>query len=167
MKDNSQIFELYGYPVDTWSREAQDNLSRCNCPFMNAECDGGGNRFSSGILLSAGSRLRPFFPGKRLIQSGVCSLQLHKGAQPWIVCPRRLLNYRSGVAANHQDEIKDTLCDKSGLVKGMRYSVWSEVKVKCAITENGRTGLFDYTFDYVITGRKAKPVQAIIAPAMN
>ncbi len=161
MKDCSQIFELYGYPVDSWSAEAQDNLSRCKCPFMNAECDGGGNRFSSGISLSADSRLRPFFPGKRLIQSGVCSLQLHKGAQPWIVCPRRLLNYRSDVAANHQDEIKDTLCNKSGLVKGMRYSVWSEVKVKCAITENGRTGLFDYTFDYVITGRKAKPVQAI------
>ena len=30
----SEIFELYGYPVDNWTKEAEDNLRKCHCPFM-------------------------------------------------------------------------------------------------------------------------------------
>lgn len=163
MSNAAKIFELYGYPVDSWSDEAAANMRRCNCPFMDAECDGGGNRFASGISLSARHPLKKFFPGKRQIQAGVCSLQLHGGEQPWIVCPRRLLNYRSGADANHQDEIKRTLCEKSGLTPGVRYSVWSEVKMKCNVAGADGDGLFDYTFDYVIAGRFRKPVSEIAA----
>ena len=44
MKKGSQVFELYGYPVDSWNERAAKNLSECTCPFMCAECDGGGIR---------------------------------------------------------------------------------------------------------------------------
>lgn len=153
-----QIFELFGYPVDSWSAEAEANLQNCNCPFMCAECDGGGNRFSSSISLSASHPLRGVFANRDFVQSGVCSIQLHENESPWIVCPRRLLNYRSGVECSHQEDIKQTLCEKSGLIKGKRYSVWSEVKMKCSIRDGDKAGCFDYTFDYVIAGRKRKTI---------
>lgn len=158
-----KVFELYGYPVDSWSNEARKNLSRCHCPFMNAECDGGGNRFSSGITLTDAHPLKRYFPSKRQIQAGVCSLQLHAGEQPWIVCPRRLLNYRAGSESDNQDDVKRVLCEKSGLVRGQRYSVWSEVKMKCHVSDGGKEGLFDYTFDYVISGRERKSLSDIAA----
>lgn len=53
------------------------------------------------------------------------------------------------------------LYEKSGLVKGVRYSVWNEIKIKCDIEDNGEAGHFDYSFDYVITGRERKPVSDI------
>lgn len=161
MSNGPQIFELFGYPIDNWTSRASENMKRCNCPFMNAECDGGGNRFASGITLSPSTPLSRFFPGKKLIQAGVCSLQLHPGEQPWIVCPRRILNYRSGVKYDHQEDVKRMLYEKSGLVKGVRYSVWNEIKIKCDIEDNGEAGHFDYSFDYVITGRERKPVSDI------
>lgn len=161
MKGGSRIFELYGYPVDDWSCEAMDNLKLCHCPFMNEECDGGGNRFSSAISLSGNHRLKGIFPGKASVQSGVCSLLLHDNEQPWIVCPRRLLNYRSGVDKERQVDVKRMLCEKSGLIPGLRYSVWSEVKMKCRISNEDKSGCFDYTFDYVITGRARKSLDQI------
>ena len=159
--NTTKVFELFGYPVDSWTKEAQDNLSICNCPFMNAGCDGGGNRFSSGISLTTSHPLKQYFPGKSEIQAGVCSLQLHDGEQPWIVCPRRLLNYRIGAESNNQDDVKRVLCEKSDLIRGQKYHVWSEVKMKCHVSQGGKTGLFDYTFDYVITGLERKPISEV------
>jgi len=153
-KNGSKIFELYGYPVDTWDRAAQGNLSRCNCPFMNAACDGGGNRFSSGIQLSQRHPLNKYFHRKSLVQAGVCSLQLKPGEQPWVVCPRRLLNYHDDSGSSLQDRIKEELYEKSELVRGKTYSVWSEVKMKCPVATSDGDSLFDYTFDYVIAGRQ-------------
>ena len=160
MSCKPQIFELFGYPVDSWSSEAMLNMRRCHCPFMDAECDGGGNRFSSGITLRPRHPLSRYFPGKRMVQAGVCSLQLHKGEQPWIVCPRRLLNYRNGDERSYQGDVKTMLYEKSGLVKGGRYLAWSEVKMKCGGSSE-EEGLFDYTFDYIITGKGRKPVDEI------
>lgn len=161
MKNGSQIFELFGYPIDTWSPSAQANLSKCNCPFMNAECDGGGNRFASGIKLSSNHLLKKFFNRRSEVQAGVCSLQLHKGEQPWIVCPRRLLNYRESGGTDLQLAIKQKLHQKAGLSSGCCYTVWSEVKMKCSIVQNNKTLLFDYAFDYVITGRERRRVSDI------
>lgn len=159
MWQGPQIFELFGYPVDDWTSDAESNLLNCNCPFMCAECDGGGNRFSSTISLSGGHPLCSVFPDRASVQSGVCSIQLHEGESPWIVCPRRLLNYRRGVEYNHQEDVKRALYDKSGLVRGERYSVWSEVKMKCNVRKGG--GYFDYTFDYVITGRERRRLSEV------
>ncbi len=156
-----QIFELFGYPIDSWTREAHQNMVSCRCPFMDAPCDGGGNRFASSITINSESRLKAVYPDMSQIQAGVCSLQLHPGEQPWIVCPRRLLNYRAGITENHQEDVKRVLCEKSGLVKGTRYSVWNEVKLISTVRENGKVGRFDYTFDYIITGRERKSLADI------
>ena len=160
-RKGSLIFELYGYPVDTWNEDAQNNLSLCRCPFMNSECDGGGNRFSSGISLSRNHPLKKYFKRKSKVQVGVCSLQLNPGEQPWIVCPRRLLNYRTDCDSALQVSIKKKLCEKSGLTAGTRYNVWSEVKMKCLVDSADGDGVFDYTFDYVIAGRQRLPIEEI------
>lgn len=47
----SKIFELYGYRLDSWNKEAADNRAKAWCPFMDAECDGGGNRYLSALDL--------------------------------------------------------------------------------------------------------------------
>lgn len=150
MRRGSQVFELFGYPADSWNEQAAANMRQCNCPFMGAECDGGGNRYASGIDLSKNKGLRPLFPGKSLVQAGVCSLQLKPGEQPWIVCPRRLLNYRESESKSPQSLLKKRLCQLAELPKGLRYAVWPEIKMKCPLQTNGRTAVFDYTFDYVI-----------------
>lgn len=154
MRRGSQVFELFGYPVDSWSEAAAANMRRCNCPFMDAQCDGGGNRYSSGIDLSKNRGLRRYFPKKSVVQSGVCSLQLKPGEQPWIVCPRRLLNYREDEAKTPKSRLKQKLCQLAELPKGIRYAVWPEVKMKCPLQANGRKAFFDYTFDYVIAATK-------------
>lgn len=160
-RKGSQIFELYGYPVDTWSDEAKSNLSECNCPFMDAECDGGGNRFSSGVKLTTTHPLYKYFNKKSIVQAGICSLQQHPGEQPWIVCPRRLLNYRHGIRHDLQTTIKKTLYEKSGLDKGKRYTVWPEVRLKCSVSRGSKSCVFDYMFDYVITGCQSMPIASI------
>ena len=154
MKNGSQIFELFGYPVDSWNSRAAKNLVQCRCPFMAAECDGGGNRYSSGINLLQNKKLQKHFPGKKIVQAGVCSLQLKSGQQPWIVCPRRLLNYRQCGLVAEPSIVRDKLQMLAGLESGKTYSVWSEVKMKCDLSESGKNAFFDYTFDYVIAGSR-------------
>ena len=46
----SKIYELYGYRLQNWNDEAENNLRQAWCPFMAAECDGGGNRYQSVAL---------------------------------------------------------------------------------------------------------------------
>ncbi len=150
MRRGSQVFELFGYPVDNWNETSAANMRQCHCPFMDAECDGGGNRYISSIDLSKNKGLRVLFPDKSIVQAGVCSLQLKPGEQPWIVCPRRLLNYRAHESKTPKSCLKKKLCQLAELPKGLHYAVWSEIKLKCPLNTNGRTALFDYTFDYVI-----------------
>lgn len=157
----SEIFELYGYPVDHWTKEAEDNLRRCHCPFMSCECDGGGNRFSSSVQLDAENPLKKYFPDKDHIQAGVCSIRLRPGEQPWIVCPRRLLCYRHDAQSASQSRIRRMLYKKAGLQAGVHYSVWSEVKMKCHVKSEAKEGVFDYTFDYVIAARGRKKLSEI------
>lgn len=98
----SKIFELFGYRLDRWNDEAIANLREAWCPFMNAECDGGGNRYLSALNLELEEKkeLRKHFAeGKKKVQSGVCSLRLRESESPWIVCPRRLLSLRGEVSS--------------------------------------------------------------------
>lgn len=46
-----QIFELLGYPASDNSEKVVQSRKKAFCPFMNATCDGGGNRFMSELLL--------------------------------------------------------------------------------------------------------------------
>lgn len=69
----SKIFELFGFRLDNWSAEAKSNCAKAWCPFMNAACDGGGNRYLSAIDLRNHPKLAEKFPGKNIVQAGVCS----------------------------------------------------------------------------------------------
>lgn len=150
----SKIFELYGYRLDQWSEEAIANREKAWCPFMNSECDGGGNRYSSSLRVDSNPNLSEFFPGKKIVQSGVCSLQLKESDQPWIVCPRRLLSLK-GNSPNYQKKVREKLAEYSNLKRGTQYRSWSEVKMKVpTVNDKEESKNFDYTFDYIIAGSK-------------
>ena len=158
----SKIFELYGYRLDHWNEEAEKNLSHAWCPFMNAECDGGGNRYQSAIDLRKNPALRKRIPKKDTIQCGVCSLQTRVGEQPWIVCPRRLLSLKKGNLSAQQAYVREQLSTYAELDKGKTYSAWAEVKIKTeSTTEDDEAKSFDYTFDYVLTGTGRKQISEV------
>jgi len=158
----SKIFELYGYRLDRWNSEAENNLSRAWCPFMDAECDGGGNRFQSAIDLRVNPELQEKIPNKDIIQVGICSLLPRTGEQPWIVCPRRLLSLKGGSLSDKQSFIRKQLSDLVELDISKKHLAWSEVKIKTESTNNGdEAKSFDYTFDYIVSGVQRKKVEEI------
>ncbi len=158
----SKIFELYGYRIDRWNKKAAENRSRAWCPFMDSECDGGGNRYLSSLDLRKKTHLKKFFPGKDLVQSGVCSLRLRDNEQPWIVCPRRLLSLRTQASSDHQTHARNQLTKYAGLDSGKTYRVWSEIKMKIQTTDDDdKAKSFDYTFDYIIAGSARKKLSEI------
>ncbi|MGI9212602.1 MAG: hypothetical protein ACR2HF_09025 [Methylococcaceae bacterium] len=149
----SKIFELYGYRLDGWTVEATANREKAWCPFMDADCDGGGNRKNP--------KLETYFPEKKIVQSGVCSLRVRDSVQPWIICPRRLLSLR-GQHTHYQTYVRDQLVKYSRLEQGKRYRAWSEVKMKMeTANDDYEAKLFDYTFDYVIAGSTKKKLSEI------
>ncbi|MCL1889089.1 MAG: hypothetical protein FWF99_01100 [Desulfovibrionaceae bacterium] len=161
----SKIFELYGHRMNNWDKKAAANCSLAWCPFMDAECDGGGNRYSSALDLRSLPALAQKFPGKDVIQSGVCSLLIREGEQPWIVCPRRLLFLKNtGHQGNdYQRKVKEDIL-KFWNPKTDNLRVWSEVKMKIgAISDDSQEKFFDYTFDYIISGSKRTPVKQVAA----
>lgn len=85
-----QIFELLGYPISDNSESVSKSRMKAFCPFMNATCDGGGNRFMSEINLKEHPELHKYFPDMERVPSGICSIQLTPDSSPWIICPRRL-----------------------------------------------------------------------------
>lgn len=158
----SKIFELFGFRLSNWNAEAEANLRRTWCPFMNAECDGGGNRYQSAIDLRNNPTLRKIIPNRDTIQCGVCSLQTHEGEQPWIICPRRLFTLKPESISIHQAYVREQLSAFANLNDGRAYYVWSEVKIKTeATTEDDEAKLFDYTFDYVLSCIESKRVSDI------
>ncbi len=157
----SKIFELFGYPLEMWTEEAKLNCQNAHCPFMDSECDGGGNRYLSGINLEIRKDLQCYFPNKSVVQSGICSLKPKPEEQPWIVCPRRLFSLKSG-AAHHQDVVLAKLIQTANLPKNSVFHAWSEVKIKVSsANEAEETKSFDYTFDYVLSGLTPKPISHI------
>lgn len=152
----SKIFELFGYRLDAWGTEAEQNCSHAICPFMGMPCDGGGNRYLSAIDLSKHPELAKKFPDKQTVQAGVCSLRVRNGEQPWIVCPRRLLSLKHNSSPiSYQNYVKEQLAKYMELPRGKNYRVWAEVKMKVeTTTDESEEKLFDYTFDYVISGAR-------------
>ncbi len=158
----SKIFELFGYPVDTWDEEAWRNLRTASCPFTGGECDGGGNRYASKVPLKSHRELRRFFsPDLETVQAGVCSLQLREGDQPWIVCPNRMLHFSERSAFVLQ-KTQDSVLGYTEMGKGQRYKVWTEIKLKTEVpAPDGRNVLFDYSFDYVLSTFRPKPLDEV------
>jgi hypothetical protein len=115
---------------------------------MNEQCDGGGNRYSSQVYLTAVHPLSVVFQGMNDVPSGVCSIQTKAGETPWIVCPRRLLalgRENSGPRRWQAYAERKTLSYLK-YDSGIRLGIWPEVKLK--YKDNNRS--FDYTFDYLV-----------------
>lgn len=148
----SKIYELLGYPVSDNSEKATSSRKKAFCPFMNATCDGGGNRFMSELSLNEHPELQHFFPFLERVPSGICSIQLSEDTSPWIICPRRLLYM--GNKANERTLTGTTqqkLFSKCNFPANSTIGIWAETKVK--YTGEGTTDSntsFDYTFDYVL-----------------
>lgn len=153
-----KLFELFGFPLDVHTPEAQQHRLAARCPFMGCDCDGGGNRYLSNINLNLKPELKAIWPNRDEIVSGVCSIRLNEVEQPWIVCPRRLLvlGKRSGqLQRASQTAVEQKLLTAIDFPIGTTV-VWPEVKLKSNSPEqlnedeeeDERT--FDYTFDYVI-----------------
>ena len=144
----SKIFELFGYPLDDQSPEAIETRKNAQCPFMGADCDGGGNRYLSNVDLKQNAGLAAFFEGHSSVPSGICSLQLQAGTPPWIVCPRRLFFLaKSGVRQRVNQRFSERLLlEYSGYPSGTRLGVWSELRV----AYRNKKKSFQYTFDYIL-----------------
>lgn len=147
-----RIFEIFGYPIDDKSAEAEQVRQSAQCPFMARDCDGGGNRYLSGVVLSTSGPLQAYFPARSTIVPGICSLQLQPNKPPWIVCPRRLLvlgRERSGQRRRQQNTEFEVL-RYLDYPTGTQLGVWSEVKLIHQEQVGGAKKKFDYTFDYVL-----------------
>lgn len=156
----SKIFEVFGFPIGSDHPDAQESIRKARCPFMESDCDGGGNRYLSALHLKNHKELKKYFPGKEIVQAGVCSLLIR--GRPWIVCPRRLLVINSPNRSLLQQKTRKELITVSNLKPGMEYRAWSEVKMKIT-TQNtdDEEKSFDYTFDYVLAGKCKKPISEI------
>lgn len=143
-----KIFEVFGYRLDDTSLEAQECRKKALCPFMEAPCDGGGNRYLSHVHLSTNNALQRIFHGMSVVPSGVCSLQLKPDASPWIVCPHRILVLaRNNIGQRrHQEFAESLLLQHAGYPSGTVLGVWPELKMK--FVEKRKS--FDYTFDYIL-----------------
>lgn len=147
-----KIYELLGYPISDNSEKVVASRRKAFCPFMNAPCDGGGNRFMSELLLKDHPELQHFFTSLERVPSGICSIQLSANTPPWIICPRRLLYM--GSKANGETlkgATQQRLLSKCGFPVNSKIGVWAETKVKYTKENSTEDNvLFDYTFDYVL-----------------
>lgn len=142
-----RIFELFGFPLTDKSEQAEQHRRAAHCPYMNAPCDGGGNRYLSMVQLDSAPReVQDYFPTRSTVHAGVCSIQPHPSTAPWIVCPRRLLHL--GADTRYQAVMHRHLLDLAAFPPDQRVGVWPEVKV--VYHDPDDVGSFDYTFDYVL-----------------
>lgn len=138
------------------------------CPFMNAVCDGGGNRDMARIPASDQS-LGPYFErsvGKStsgFIPCGVCSIRLPRDGIVWAICPRRLFCFtEEGVGKEHM-ELANRIFSIAGFQARDEISVWSEISLR----ESGKSGRsFNYRLDYVLRS-KSRPSQPVIVEVMT
>lgn len=147
-----QVYELLGYPLSDKSDDIEMSRRKAFCPFMNAKCDGGGNRFMSEISLNDHPELKNYFPDMDKVPSGICSIQLSPGTSPWIICPRRLLYMgRKASQRTLAGTTQKALLSKCKFPKDARIGIWAETKVKYIDSHsNEENASFDYTFDYVL-----------------
>ena len=157
------IYEVLGYPFDDKSDTVCNSRRKGHCPYTNSVCDGGGNRYQSAINLNEEkhSDLANYFDDLPTVQSGVCSIQVKDGENPWIVCPRRLFYLGEHADQKKFDELTQyELVNLCGYKEGDKIGVWWETKVQ--YSENlasGKTVDFNYTFDYVLMPLKNVSLQ--------
>ncbi len=156
------VEELYGQRL----AEDMDGAS-CRsawCPFMDAICDGGGNRDMARVD-SSDPALGPFFHkdvGKTTeghLPCGVCSIRLPKEDTVWAICPRRLLSFSANGVASHQADLANRIFAIAGFQPNQEISVWPEV----SISETGSSGArFRYRLDYVLRSTEEEDAPVIV-----
>lgn len=157
------IFDLFGYPLDDRSEEAEKTRRARRCPFMDAECDGGGNRYQTKIKLTSAEPLASYFnEGIKEVVPGVCSLMA--GADVWVVCPRRLfaaLHTSNGMPPVNRalQSYERNLLLKAGVPQGINVGIWAEVVIKQKIDDAD----INYHFDYIV----APLIELTITQALN
>lgn len=150
-----QVYEVFGYPAVDEQAEAEEVRRAAWCPFMDGPCDGGGNRHLSNVNLAADPELSEYFkdaPDLDQVPAGICSIRPNAAADPWIVCPRRLLVLGRQAAGERrrQVEIERLVIDLFEYPPGTRLGIWPEVKLKGRDPSGIDPKRFDYTFDYVL-----------------
>ena len=156
------IFDLFGFPLDDRSESAEAIRKARQCPFMDALCDGGGNRYQTEIPLTSTEPLTQYFnPGIHRVIPGVCSILA--GADTWVVCPRRLLAIRftgEGLPPiNHAlQQYERNLLISAGLPQGIRMGLWSEVALKQRVDDAD----INYHFDYIAAPLVEKNLESVL-----
>jgi hypothetical protein len=148
----SRIAEIYG----KGTHGSHDLLSLAqneSCLISGKKCDGGGNRYASNIQIK-NSTLDGKITDKVEICSSICSLEVGKNKENWIVCPRRLVTFGENRPDDPQILIKKFIFEKANLTPP--FAVWREVKMKV----KNEDLLIDYTFDYVASkiDENGKPI---------
>jgi len=140
------VAELFGYAPNDKSSNAAKSRKDARCPFMQAKCDGGGNRNMASVDLKKDHVLRGAFSKEvgDVAPCGICSIKAASSSSPWVICPRRIL-YLGGQPAN-QSGIFQCVFGLAGYESGSAVAVWPEVPLRAR--KNGQK--FHYTFDYVI-----------------
>jgi hypothetical protein len=150
----NQIFELFGTPLHDQSSEARELRSAAFCPYAQAPCDGGGNRYQTTIhLQKASPELQKHFSKLDQVIPGVCSIQTSK--ETWLVCPRRLFAVRNNTKRllPHEQFVLDHLGFSQAHI-----GIWAEV----AVSHKDSSGSFNYHFDYIVS-----PIAAVSAEAVQ
>ena len=156
----SVVEELYGQPLSEGMDQAACRTAVC--PFMDATCDGGGNRDMARVVASDPA-LGPFFDRRvgeatgGYLPCGVCSVRLPRDDVVWAICPRRLLTFGPQGVSENQAELASKVFALAGFEPDEEVSVWAEVSLSEVGTAGGR---FNYRLDYVL--RSAKPGAAPI-----
>lgn len=148
--------EVYGKPFQVGVQlQAQD----IRCPYMESECDGGGNRHQTSINPARYEAVTRLLPVQNLVSSAICSIQTQE-SEPWIVCPRRLLYLHTDPVNEYQSDLFAYLVDLFGF-NHTDIAVWSEVSWKKKGTDIETD--FDYRFDYIIAPVTYVPVESAAA----
>ncbi len=139
------IYDLFGYNVNDRTPAIEASRKAKRCPFTDADCDGGGNRYQTKIMLTPAEPLTRYFnPGITDVVPGVCSIQA--GNDVWVVCPRRILGAKhNGIGPppvnRALQQYESDLLKNAGLPLGIDVGLWTEVNLDFAD--------INYHFDYV------------------
>lgn len=144
-----KFYEVYGNDVYDNAPSVAAERRLAYCPFSETTCDGGGNRHQTKIRLE-NSRLKDKFD-KSLssVIPGICSIEY--GGDVWIVCPRRLLGFKSQpgqITVNNslKSHEKEALI-AAGLPRNIELGVWAEVYLQYGDEQTS----INYHFDFVIS----------------
>ncbi|GGX52033.1 hypothetical protein [Undibacterium squillarum] len=144
-----KFYEVYGNDVYDNSPKVVSERASAYCPFTDSTCDGGGNRHQTKIRLDNSPLRDKFDSDLSSVIPGICSIEY--GNDVWIVCPRRLLGFKSRpeeISVNKSLKLheKEALL-AAGLPQNVELGVWSEVYLQYGDDEAS----INYHFDFIIS----------------